>query len=74
LDTIVYTEHLAERFAVLGKPNVLVNGHMGPDEVQRLCVLDWDKYHLLVVTIKTAKSALYNLESTPNSGTRSLSA
>jgi magnesium chelatase family protein len=28
------------RFAKLGKPNVLVNGDMGPDEVQRFCALD----------------------------------
>lgn len=30
----------AARFAGLGKPHVLVNGDMGPAEVQRFCRLD----------------------------------
>ncbi len=30
----------AERFAPLGKPNVLVNGDMGPAEVQKFCHID----------------------------------
>ena len=29
-----------ERFAQVGKPNLLVNGDMGPAEVQQFCVLD----------------------------------
>lgn len=30
----------AERFAPLGKPNLVVNGDMGPGEVQRFCAID----------------------------------
>jgi magnesium chelatase family protein len=37
----------AARFAVLGKPHMLVNGDMGPDEVQRFCGLDEARRGLL---------------------------
>jgi magnesium chelatase family protein len=36
-----------QRFATLNKPNVLINGDMGPAEVQRFCQLDETSRNLM---------------------------
>ena len=42
----------AARFASLGKPTVLVNGDMGPAEVQRFCVIDEAGKNLMRAAVK----------------------
>ena len=42
----------AERFAPLGKPNVLVNGDMGPAEVQRFCQVDEEGKNLMRAAVR----------------------
>ena len=42
----------AERFAPLGKPHVLVNGDMGPAEVQRFCQVDEEGKSLMRAAVR----------------------
>ncbi|RME62730.1 MAG: ATP-binding protein, partial [Caldilineae bacterium] len=42
----------AARFAPLGKPHVLVNGDMGPAEVQKFCQLDEDGKNLMRTAVR----------------------
>ena len=42
----------AERFAPLGKPHVLVNGDMGPAEVQRFCQVDEEGKRLMRAAVR----------------------
>ena len=42
----------AERFAPLGKPHVLVNGDMGPAEVQRFCEIDEEGKSLMRAAVR----------------------
>ena len=48
----------AERFAPLGKPHVLVNGDMGPAEMQDFCSLDDRGINLMRAAVK--QSAGFN--------------
>ena len=42
----------ARRFAALGKPNMLVNGDMGPAEVQNFCAIDEQGKELMRAAVR----------------------